>query len=227
MAGQTLIEMPVETSLSQLGVSVSRSALRGSLLLLIGFSAIISLVYTYAALGGGYSSSLLARSDACVFPCWEGIEPGVTTSARAVAVLRRHPWVERVWGVSIVVWTWSGQQPAWINDSLPGTISSHHGIVEQIGIPTRLKMGEFWLMYERMEKGIVFDSGIAGLVNNFVDAGPHRFWVKTDLTCPIRAVEFWNAPAIILLGDMTTFERLHRHDHDDYTVSGWFHDVSC
>lgn len=209
------------------GVSFSRSALLSSLLLLAVFSVIIDLVCAYAAMGGGYSSSVLARSDACVFPCWEGIELGVTTSTKAVAVLCRHPWVERVWGVSIVVWTWSGQQPTWIDDSLPGTLSSHHGIVEQIGIPTRLKMGEFWLMYDRLEKGIVFDSGIEGLVNNFVDAGPHRFWVKTDLRCPIRAVEFWNAPAIILLGDMTTFERLHRHDHDDYTLPGWFHDVSC
>ncbi len=177
-----------------------------------------------------YDDSLLASLNLpavdCTMPCWSGIHPGMTSEA-AVEILRHHPWVDRMSGISLLRWTWSGQQPGWIDDSRPGAISSHYGTVIQIGIPTKLSMGDFWLMFDQVERGVIFDSGLSDLVYNFVSVEDGLFWIKADLGCPIQTQEFWKASTLILIGDMSTFERSYAEDFNDYTLPGWLTDVSC
>jgi hypothetical protein len=167
-------------------------------------------------------ASLLLQNS-CEFPCWQGIQPRITSSSQAVDILNHHPWVGRVWGVSSARWTWSGQQPAWIDSRRLGTMSIRYGVVDQISIPTRFSTGDFWLLLTRLEKGVVFTSGLSTMAYNFVDAGD--FWIVSDLSCPITRHDFWQKPVLILLGDMAEFER--QHAHIDYAMSGWARGVSC
>lgn len=174
----------------------------------------------------GLRVSLNLPAVDCPMPCWWGIYPGMTSQA-AVEILRHHPWVDRIWGISFVRWTWSGQQPAWIDASRPGAVSSHYGAVNQISIPTKLSMGDFWLMFDQVDRGVIFASGLSGLVYNFINVEDGLFWIKADLRCPIQTQEFWKAPTLILIGGMSTFERFYADDFDDYTLPGWLRDVSC
>lgn len=170
--------------------------------------------------------SLNLPANDCEMPCWAGIHPGMTTEA-AAEILSHHPWVDRMWGISYIRWTWSGQQPDWIDSSRPGAVSSHYGAVDQIGIPTKLSVGDFWLLFNQVDRGVVFASGLSGLVYNFVKVDNGLFWIKADLKCPIQSQEFWKAPTLILIGGMSTFERFHANEFDDYTLPGWLTDVSC
>jgi hypothetical protein len=174
----------------------------------------------------GLRTSLNLPPANCTMPCWSGIHPGMSTEA-AVEILRHHPWVDQMRGISFMRWTWSGQQPTWIDASRPGAVSSHYGEVTQISIPTKLSMGDFWLMFDQVERGVIFDAGLSGMVYNFVNVRDGLFWIKTDLNCPIQAQEFWNASTLILIGGMSGFERFHADDFDDYTLPGWLADVSC
>lgn len=161
----------------------------------------------------------------CTAPCWQGIQPGITPSFQAINLLNQHPWVDRVWGVSSGRWSWSGTQPAWIDARRPGTMSIRYGLVEQISIPTRLSTGDFWIMTSPLEKGVVFTSGLTSRAYNYADAGD--FWIVSDLRCPITRRDFWNAPVLILLGDMREFEQQNAHHHNDYALPGWSRGVSC
>lgn len=191
--------------------------------LIVISGAFIGLVFLTAA--DDPAQTWYTAPAGCAFPCWQGIQPGVTTAAQAVSLLNHHPWVGRVWGVSHARWSWSGQQPGWIDADRPGTLSIRYGLVEQIGIPTRLAMGDFWLMYKRLEKGVVFTAGLTSRAYYFADTG--EFWVFSDLRCPITVGAFWRAPVQIILGDMSEFERQNAGHYTDYTLPGWHRSISC
>jgi hypothetical protein len=196
-----------------------------SLVLLIIFILSISMIRA-RPYDNDLRTALNLPANDCEMPCWFGIRPGMTTEA-AAEILRHHPWVDRMWGISLMRWTWNGQQPAWADTSRPGAVSSHYGTVTQISIPAHLSLGDFWLLFDRVERGVIFDSGLSGLVYNFVSVENSLFWIKTDLNCPIQIQEFWNAPTLILIGGMSAFERFYADDFDDYTLPGWLADVSC
>lgn len=189
------------------------------------FAVALSIIITIRAQPLNAALPLLHLQNECPFPCWLGIQPGITTSAQAVNLLNNHAWVDRVWGISSARWTWNGNQPAWIDDRRPGTMSIRYGLVEQIGIPTRFSTGDFWLMYTQLEKGVVFTSGLSSIAYNYADVGD--FWIVSDLRCPITRQNFWQQPVQILLGDMRTFEQAHAFHQTDYAMPGWSRGVRC
>jgi len=202
-----------------------RLVFRFAFVLIFIFMASISMIRA-RPYDNGLRTSLNLPAYDCEMPCWAGIHPGMPTET-ASDILRRHPWVDRIWGISLMRWEWNGEQPWWIDDSRPGAISSQYGAVDQIGIPTKLSTGDFWLLFDHVDRGVIFDLGLSGLVYNFINVEDGLFWIKADLKCPIQTQDFWREPTLILIGGMSSFERFHADNFDDYTLPGWLRDVSC
>src|SRR4051794_15749192 len=70
-------------------------------------------------------NDLLAQSPGCrpASQCYMGIYLGASTIDQAVGALNTNPWVDQVNTSSPtqVTWTWSGQQPAYIDSGVPGS----------------------------------------------------------------------------------------------------------
>src|SRR5436305_9620486 len=63
----------------------------------------------------------LAPTPACAMPCWQGIQPGVTTIDQANALLSANPWIDTVQVVdqppaTYLYWKWSARKPEFAGD---------------------------------------------------------------------------------------------------------------
>ncbi len=144
--------------------------------------------------------STLLRSDECAAPCFMGIRPGETDTQEAVFLLERHPWVEKVtqhiWfggpATSLYSWSWSGQQPAFIDASVPGVFSTQGNIIDVVQVPTTIALGEFWL-HDRPQQGMIANEpGELSYTAIYLDGALE---VQTVLFCPLRLTSFWHTPA--------------------------------
>ncbi len=103
--------------------------------------------------------ALLSPTDECAAPCFLGIEPGVTPIDTVLARLEASEWIEDVeifYGNTLtstgnirIQWTWSGQQPAYINGDVGGRIAvSPNGVVLSIVVFTHTQLAD-WFLYQR------------------------------------------------------------------------------
>lgn len=91
---------------------------------------------------------ILPNSGDCPKPCWQGIQPGVTTVAEAIRLLEEHEWVDQVRGGDTRIrWTWSGQQSALIDGEQPGRLTAQNQLIVSIDIPLKIGMGDLVLLF--------------------------------------------------------------------------------
>ena len=85
--------------------------------------------------------------EGCPAPCFMGIRPGVTSQEEAEKVLNESKWVEKITFVSstYISWTWSGQQPDWINQAFDGSLSLYNDRVIDVQFGTLLRFGNILL----------------------------------------------------------------------------------
>lgn len=75
--------------------------------------------------------AFLTPPSDCPAPCFMGIQPGVTTAGAALTLLEQHEWVHEVNIMETPIsWTWSGRQPAWIDDRVPGHLVTDRFVSE-------------------------------------------------------------------------------------------------
>ncbi len=130
--------------------------------------------------------AILVPSDGCALPCFMGIRPGITTVQEAYDLLERHPWVDHVkqhiWfsgpNNNLFSWTWSGQQPAFINSAAPGVFSAHGSLVDVVQVSTTIPLGAFWLR-RRPQQGLVADDPHRAAVQAR-EAGHDRLGVRLE-----------------------------------------------
>lgn len=93
-------------------------------LLTFWFALLIGAVYRP---DNGRLRALLSPSDGCSAPCFMGVRLGNAVSSQTIPILQRHPWVDQVyphldgfyWD-----WSWSGQQPAFVDARRRGFLGS-------------------------------------------------------------------------------------------------------
>jgi hypothetical protein len=135
-----------------------------------------------------------------------GIQPHEHTVLDALERLRRHPWVGEVNPAAftyVASWSWSGQQPAWIEDTRAGQIVFSSGLVSQIIIPTRYRLGDVYLAAR--DRNAVLNSTflLPGASNAytlaFADEKRGTWGIQTVLACGEPPARYWQARVILLV----------------------------
>jgi hypothetical protein len=110
------------------------------------------------------TDGLPGAEPGCDSPCFMGIQVGRTTAAEALRILNAHPWVETAERPldQFIVWGWTGNQPAYIDATAPGSLMVNADRVIAISLLTRLRTGDWILQWEPpavMESGSALQDG--------------------------------------------------------------------
>jgi len=183
----------------------------------------------------------LAPTPACAMPCWQGIQPGVTTIDQANALLSANPWIDTVQVVdqppaTYLYWKWSARKPEFAGDPhllIPPLMWGEGGVIQLIFIPTGLAYGEVSLLLgaplhgsfqvSRYANSVAF----AALPNTRHVATYFGGQVNFDIqvSCPINLDRFWNAPVTItyVSTDLTNTMTSKLN----YTLADWLYRQPC
>jgi hypothetical protein len=192
----------------------------GNLTLLVAllFFGVLALIQAQSPISSDDMRGFLLSSANCTMPCWQGIQPGVTTAEQALALLRANPWVGNVQGSSTqsatgvrsytnIYWGWNGQQPVFAFNKLaqtPPYLRVRNGIVQYIRIMTSIPYGEAWAIMGAPEtKTLSVSIPNVQHLRYYHDAEYFggRMNVETEINCPIDPYAFWNAPVSITYSD--------------------------
>ncbi len=138
-------------------------------------------------------------------PCFMGLRPGVTSVAEAFRILETHPWVDEILpgtgSDSIgIYWTWSGQQPAYIDADRPGLLLRRNlTYITTIKVHTHLTYADVWLALGQPFRGYVFPQR-SGMVHG-VYYPAYALHVVAFTACPAELSDFWGVPVMIQFGD--------------------------
>jgi hypothetical protein len=98
-------------------------------------------------------AAFVSPPNGCPIPCWQGIRPGVTTAVEALYLLEQNPWVGQIKrGEFVISWTWSGQQPPFVDAAHEGLLGLTGGIVRQVRIQTLIPFGDLWALLRPPER---------------------------------------------------------------------------
>jgi hypothetical protein len=159
----------------------------------------------------------LLLPDDCPIPCFIGIQPGVTTADEAIAILRRHPWINHP---SLTIRLNNRPDPGepgfviWEAPPTSGLFSLRRGrlnlegtLVTSVQIFTDITWADSWLVLGRPDQGFteLFPTGYAA---------HHALYRQQDMM--LRSVmalrphihDFWSAPVEVQFGD-TVSSRIH------------------
>lgn len=154
--------------------------------------------------------------ESCAAPCLMGIQPQFTTLTEALAILGSHEWVREVkpeWDLglfaqdAIVIWEWSGAQPAIIDGSRPGSLiataplGSRRHIVERINVLTTLPMYDLQMALREEPTGYVRYVPADDVVLYGLRVGdettPQTITLSTQIACPARLMAYSRAAALV------------------------------
>lgn len=209
----------------------------GALALL--FTATLGAMRTQPHDDGGLRAFLLPED--CNMPCWLGIRPGVTTTDEALAILRAHPWIERVVveerqpTATFLYLVWNQQAPAFVaevDSPLPPYLSVERNIIQLIMIPTRIPYADAWWLMGTPGVGLFKVSGYRsanepGYRPNTVHSAMYfdrQVVFDTRVFCPVNPDMFWRAPVTI------SFNSPHTKPSSagkPYNLIRWFYSAPC
>mgnify|MGYP000200345054 CR=1 FL=1 len=166
--------------------------------------------------------ALLVPPDACPLDCLLRIQPGKTTAAQALAVLRDHPWVAQVKDNPYqIAWMWSGAQSDLIDSDLFGRIrvNPETRIVQDITVQTRIPIGSLWLLLGTPEAG-----GVSGYERYlfhtafYVDEG---MVVLHMVDCPVQQRSYWAMPIQVTFYKPIIKLPVERYTPPTWNTCGW------
>lgn len=165
----------------------------------------------------------------CAPPCFLGIIPGQTPTNAAFQRLYNHPWVRQlnqyIWytapGTSLYTWTWSGKQPAWIDDNQNGMFVTRGDVVERIDVATHIPMGDVWLLFQSPESGVI--GAASGYEKADYAAVFDGLVARAQPACPVSTWTFWIAETRMTWRANYVFDSL-----DDYfDLRQWMRAARC
>jgi hypothetical protein len=142
----------------------------------------------------------------CTRPCFMGVHPGIATADDARLSLEANPWVEKVnmnissLGFGTLHWSWSGQQPDFINRNHNGISQINGQIIDSLLIRTHIRFGDIWLAFGAPERGS------ADSLYHIADYPHYGFSIRTYTDCE----GFWETPVDIFIASW--------HANYDYSV---------
>ena len=179
-----------------------RFALRLGLVLTLLLSGVLLL--THVRPFAPALDDLLGRSPGCEKQgqCFMGIYLGASTIDQAAAALSVHPWVGEVDTRSLtqVTWTWSGEQPAYIDDGVPGSASERDYMrISLIRVKTRFNYGDIWMQLGTPQQGYALrqpDGFVHGVYYQ-----QYALLAINFMPCPASVNDFWRIPVVVQFGD--------------------------
>ncbi|MBN8594034.1 MAG: hypothetical protein J0M33_19930 [Anaerolineae bacterium] len=135
----------------------------------------------------------------CASPCFLGIQVGRTTPIEALALLSRHPWIERAERATnqFIIWNWSGRQPDYINPAIPGKLMINADRIIAISLWTNYQLGDWILTLGSpavMESGSTVQDGKLGLFYNIGFTEPSIYLSGMPVGACAKADVFWRQP---------------------------------
>jgi hypothetical protein len=156
---------------------------------------------------------VLMPRDRCPLDCELGIRPGVTRFNDALALLEAHPWIGQVKSNGqAVAWTWSGSQPALINENMAGslTLDAQGKVVTELRFQTRIEVGSAWLLFGLPQMGGLSDyDPYTAHIASYLDRG---ITITNRLRCPVSAYTFWHTPVEITFYQPVTKSIARQYD---------------
>jgi hypothetical protein len=113
------------------------------------FISLIGLVHAHPYGQNAEFQDFFDQLEACVTPCFMGIQPGVTTISDAANRLESRGWNQITESYNTVLpfyiyFQWTGGADRLIDtDSLIG-LYLKNGIIETINVPMRISLGDIW-----------------------------------------------------------------------------------
>lgn len=134
-------------------------------------------------------------------PCFFGIQPGETRANEVFRLLEAHSWVEEFYiyrgmesDSGLVQWTWSGQQPDYIDSTTPASLWFQHGVVNWIEVDLNLTFGDIWLLLDAPQTGRIYMmSSTPPRAYQLVDYQNRSLQVRSEFGCPLHLAAFWRA----------------------------------
>lgn len=182
---------------------------------------------------------LLAPPPGCAMPCWEGIQPAVTSLDDALAILAEHPWVEDYYVTpGKVSWWWNGQQPPTLADSgrafhgrMEYAVINDVPIITSIVLMTTVPLGDVRLTLG--EPGAVRlytvrpndetprRAGIVYLETDYSPALPGLYIFNT-YDCPMRVDQFWHSHSYVAYGLPSLVFEGELYELEGSRLPSWF-----
>jgi hypothetical protein len=154
----------------------------------------------------------LLDTGECAAPCWNGIEPGVTTIEQARMLLEADPQVHATFrAVYHLDWQWNGTQPAIFAASNPffqgrlmQTTVNGVEVVDHIAILTNATFGDMQLALGDPDVFTVLAHNPDGVRSAFVvmlsytERDLHAFGF---VNCPLNPTDFWQTQVTVAYGE--------------------------
>jgi hypothetical protein len=205
-------------------------ALRLTLILLLLFAAGITLLRALP-----YSPddllALFTSPSNCAAPCWNGIQPNITTLDEAAAVLEAGPYVADYQVTpGKLSWWWNGSQSALLDTSG----SAFHGRMEyalvygedrvtSIVLDTNVRLGDLQAALgspDLITLHVVQPQDASQRAGMIYLADYDAVTIFALLNCPLNVADFWQTPVYIAYGARTfDFEGQTFHSN---ALPDWF-----
>ena len=190
------------------------------------FTGVVAFVRAQPIPDNGARGFLIADGVACVSeaPCFLGIQPGATSADDAFALLDDHAWVDQFYrhrgmesDSGLVQWTWSGEQPDYIDGSKPGALWFQHSVVSWVEIDLNLTFGDIWLLFDAPQTGRIHPMATTPVrAFQLVAYGNGGLQVRSEFECPLRLASFWSAAVRVTAAD--PYEPRLRAEPVDYRL---------
>lgn len=139
---------------------------------------------------------------------WDGIQPGVTTPADAVARLDAHEWVSGVYpSLTHIDVTWNGTQPALFDASRPtlqGRLTVTDGFITSFAVPTTATFGDFRLALGDPDRLTIMRPNREGRPSGLIVMASYSardLHLFSFIDCPADPAALWRAPVTASWGE--------------------------
>lgn len=200
---------------------MTRISLRLSLLCL-GLSFALVMVVHAASYDHDYVALIAADfawDTRCATACFMGIETDTMTGDDVRRALNAHPWAAADFMEfdNFFVWSWSGEQPSIINETVPGVVQMNRmGVVEYIVIETHA-------MLYHVEAAL--GQPDSGVMNWAYDAFSYRLAyherglrVVVNAHCPVRAIDIPTARTAFIWQELPPGERQRTYQPPHWNI---------
>ena len=134
--------------------------------------------------------TILPNPADCDVPCWQNIRPGRTTLAEAQQILADHAWIGEITiDEQQLQWTWSGQQPALIDDQQPGQLTIRDDVVSAILVQMKIGMGDLAVLFGSPQWQSTHHARGNAVVR--LSYPREHLTILVTMRCPTHRATFW------------------------------------
>lgn len=191
--------------------------LRLSSQLLLRFTGVFALLVAaaYQPFDASELRAFLIPPDSCDTPCFMGIQPGETSSQRAMALLQAHEWVDEVFVILdgfYGEWSWSGQQPSFVNTNSRGYLGAHSAQYDtyySMSIDSTVTLNELYLALGEPDLSFFTHTERAGSRTLVHSVYYNALGLQADgaISCPATLARLWESDLTFYWGSLPGRER--------------------